>query len=82
MLIIRRNTATGDVKAGAVYRKTYRGNIVETAKVISSGEDSFGIPHVRVNVCCERPDRKFLEYARVLALESFTRTYCEPLHAA
>ena len=82
MLTLKRNTAAGDVKAGAVYRRTYRGNIVETAKVISIDEDSFGIPHLRFKVCFERPDRKFLEDARVLALETFTRQYCEPLHAA
>lgn len=78
MLTIKRHAAVGDIKAGSVYQKVHSGNIVETATVVSVGEDSFGIPHVRFQVCFERPNRKFLEDARVLALESFAEQYLRP----
>lgn len=78
MLTIKRHAATGDIKAGSVYQKVHNGSIVETATVLSVGEDSFGIPHVRYQVCFERPNRKFLEDARVLALESFAEHYLRP----
>lgn len=75
MLTIKRHAAVGDIKAGSVYQRVHSGSIVETATVVSVGEDSFGIPHVRFQVCFERPNRKFLEDARVLALESFADQY-------
>jgi uncharacterized protein YutD len=46
------------------------------------GDDCFGIPHVRFKVRFERPNRKFLEDARVLALESFAQHYCQHATAA
>ena len=76
----RQNTETGDVKAGSVYQRPHDGGIVEIATVLSVGDDSYGIPHVRFKVCFERPNRRFLEDARVLALESFAEQYCQ--HAA
>ena len=83
MLIIKkRNLDASGVKAGAVYQKAHQGTIVETATVLSVGEDSFGIPHVRFHVRFERPNRMFLEDARVLALESFTEHYCSQASAA
>lgn len=83
MLILkRRATESGHVKAGSVYQRIHSGDIVETATVLSVGEDSFGIPHVRFQVCFERPNRKFLEDARVLALESFAEHYCQQPQAA
>ncbi|MEE9140716.1 MAG: hypothetical protein V3U18_08075 [Alphaproteobacteria bacterium] len=75
-MFFRRHTLLKDVKAGSVYRKVHRDNIVETARVVSVGEDCFGIPHVRFKLCYERPNRMFLEDARVLALESFAQHYC------
>ena len=78
MMLKKRHSETGDVKVGSVYQRVHTGEIVETATVLSVGKDSFGIPHVRFNVCFERPNRKFLEDARVLALESFAQYYCQP----
>jgi hypothetical protein len=82
MFLKKRHTETGDVKAGSVYQKSHSGEIVEVATVLSVGEDSSGIPHVRFKVCFERPNRKFLEDARVLALESFAQQYCQHATAA
>jgi len=82
MLIAKRHAGVGDVKAGSVYQRVHSGDIVETATVLSVGEDSFGIPHVRFQICIERPNRKFLEDARVLALESFAEHYCRQPTAA
>jgi hypothetical protein len=82
MLSTKRQNGFDDVKAGSVYHRVHSGDIVETATVLSVGEDSFGIPHVRFQICIERPNRKFLEDARVLALESFAEHYCQQATAA
>ena len=64
------------MRAGAVFRRVHpANNMVETAQVVSIGEDSYGIPHVRFRLRYARPNRTFLEDSRVLALESFTRLY-------
>lgn len=75
-MFFKRQTQTQDVKAGSVYRRVHRDNIVQIAKVVSVGKDCYGIPHVHFRLCYERPNRMFLEDARILALESFTREYC------
>ena len=80
-MLFKRHDPAKDVKTGAIYRRVHHDNIVETAEVLSIGEDSLGIPHVRFRVCFERPPRTFLEDARVLALESFTRQYGGPVGA-
>ncbi len=82
LLLKKRNPDVGDVKVGAVYQKAHQGSIVETATVLSVGADSFGIPHVRFQVRFERPNRMFLEDARVLALETFTENYSVEAGAA
>lgn len=77
-MFFKRQTTLKDVKAGSVYRRVHPDNVIETAKVLSVAEDCLGIPHVHFRVCFERSDhrRKFLEDARVLALESFAQQYC------
>ncbi len=80
-MFFKRHRVPDDVKAGSVFRRIHRDNMVETARVLSVAEDCFGIPHVRFRVCYERPNRMFLEDARVLALESFARQYCGQAHA-
>ena len=82
MFLKKRQAEAGHVKAGSVYQKAHSGDIVEIATVLSVGEDCFGIPHVRFKVRFERPNRKFLEDARVLALESFAEQYCQQATAA
>jgi hypothetical protein len=82
MFLKKRQAVAENVKAGSVYQKTHSGDIVEIATVLSVGEDCFGIPHVRFKVRFERPNRKFLEDARVLALESFAQHYCQHATAA
>ena len=74
-MLFKRHTEVEDVQAGSVYCRVHRDSIVETARVVSVEQDGLGIPHVRFNIFFERPDRKFLEDARVLALESFTAQY-------
>lgn len=78
-MFFKRHISLKHVRAGSVYRRVHPDNIVETARVLSVGKDFFGIPHVRFRVCFERSDhrRRFLEDARVLALESFAQQYGE-----
>lgn len=80
-MFLKRYRMANDVKAGSVFRRVRRDNMIETARVLSVGEDCLGIPHVRFQVCFERPNRTFLKDARVLALESFARHYCGHAHA-
>jgi hypothetical protein len=54
-----------------------RDNAVETATVLSIGDDSCGIPHVRYQVSIVRDHNMFEEGPRVLALSCFTEQYPE-----
>lgn len=76
----RKGNDGSDVRTGAVYRRVRSDNTVETATVLAIGDDSFGIPHVRYQVCFGRADNKvFEEDQRVLALSSFAEHYPESL---
>ncbi len=81
-MLFRRENSVSEVAAGAVYRRVHPDNMVETAKVLSVGQDCFGIPHVRFNVSFGRTNRTLFEDGpRVLALASFTEHYRERIDA-
>ena len=59
------------VRAGSTFQRVHRDKMVETARVLSVGTDSYGIPHVSFQVSFRRPNRnKFDGGARMLALKS------------
>ena len=66
------------VKPGTTFRRTHADKMVETAEVVSIGNDSYGIPHVQFQVSFWRPHRNFFDGGmRMLALRSFADRYTE-----
>ncbi|HYM30778.1 MAG TPA: hypothetical protein VEU47_05730 [Candidatus Cybelea sp.] len=80
-MFFKRRIPVDNVREGAVFQRNHPNNLVERAKVVWIGKDSFGIPHVRFQVSYVRPDRQELEGTKVLALSSFTERY-QPSAAA
>lgn len=71
------------IKSGSVFTRTRSDRTIETATVVSVAADTFGIPHVRYELFCEKPHAiaGFCEGTRVLALKTFTEMYRErPAH--
>ena len=64
-----------DVTPGSVFCRNGKGKRVETARVLSVGEDSCGIPHVRFEVSLRHPSFSRVLGSRLLALSSFSRRY-------
>ncbi|RDD63925.1 hypothetical protein [Ferruginivarius sediminum] len=65
------------VAAGAVYRRLGADNTVETARVLSIGEDIQGIPHVRFRVSIRRAEIAYVDEERILSQECFAERYRE-----
>ncbi|CAN0526160.1 unnamed protein product [Laminaria digitata] len=78
----RKGSKAEDVRAGSTYRRVHRDRMVETAQVLSVGNDSYGIPHVRFQVSFRRPNQsRFDGGGRMLALKPFTDQYRERVPA-
>ena len=70
------------VRPGSTFQRVHDDMMVETARVLSVGTDSYGIPHVRFQVSFSRTDRnQFDGGARMLALKSFADQYRERVPA-
>lgn len=70
------------VRAGSTFQRVHNDKMVETARVLSVGTDSYGIPHVRFQVSFQRPNRNYFDGgARMLALKSFADQYRERVSA-
>lgn len=80
-MFFKREKPADYVTAGAEFRRTRPDHMVETARVISIGADGFGIPHVKYELCVEKPltRQRLVEGVRVLALGAFADTYHERL---
>ena len=65
------------IHEGALFKREHSNNLVETARVLSIGKDTFGIPHVKYEVRFERSQEKgrAFEGPRVLALSVFADNY-------
>lgn len=65
------------VQAGEFFRRQHSNNMIETVRVLSVGDDSFGIPHVKYEVRFERAQERgrAFEGPRVLALSVFADHY-------
>jgi hypothetical protein len=70
-----RNRLGASIAPGATFQKVLRDHTVQTVEVVSVGPDQVGIPHVRFRIRFARAAEKLFEDGRVLALESFARTY-------
>jgi hypothetical protein len=65
-----------DIKPGARYFRTRRGNITETATVVDLREDIVGIPHVHFSLTFQEAAIGHIEAGnRVLALPYFVAAY-------
>lgn len=51
--------------------------MTETATVVATRDDAFGIPHVRFTVIFELPSGRVSESERSLSVDSFTGRYRE-----
>ncbi|MBT5673457.1 MAG: hypothetical protein HOI52_03005 [Rhodospirillales bacterium] len=79
MNLFKRETGMEAICAGSVYRRVHRDRTVETATVLSIGDDSFGIPHVRYQLSIGRSDKHVMEEGpRMLSLSCFAEQYREP----
>ncbi len=74
----KRQKSQAEVTEGSVFRRTTRGQSVETARVKVSA-DSVGIPHVRFSVHYDRIDSA--DELRTMALSSFSELFSERVHA-
>jgi len=65
------------VQTGGLFARKHSHNLTETARVLSVGDDQFGIPHVKYEVKFERPTEngRVFEGPRVLALSVFADNY-------
>lgn len=62
---------------GGLFQRKHPHNLIETARVLSIGEDQFGIPHVKYEVKFEHGQNRgrAFEGPRVLALTVFANNY-------
>ena len=65
------------VQEGGLFQRKHSHNMLETARVLSIGEDQFGIPHVKYEVKFESSQERgrSFEGPRVLALTVFADNY-------
>jgi len=75
----KRHKSPSEITEGSVFRRTTRGQAVETARVLKVSKDPAGIPHVRFSVHYERVDSA--DELRTLALTSFSEMFSEQVHA-
>lgn len=82
MLFRRGGRDPEDVQPGSTFQRIHADDLIETAKVLSVAEDTYGIPHVKFLVSFRRPNRStFDEGNRMLALKSFADRYKERVPA-
>ena len=77
-----RSRSLAEIVAGSRFRHRHPDCVVETARVLSIGQDPCGIPHVRFMVSYERSARTVLEEGpRVLSVAALASHYREPAQA-
>lgn len=71
------------IQAGGLFARKHSQNLIETARVLSVGEDQFGIPHVKYEVKFERAQERGRAFAeqRVLALTVFADNFSNTAEA-
>lgn len=77
-IFCKRGSVMEYIRPGTTFRKVHPDKMVETAKVLSVGTDSFGIPHVSFRVSFRRPDQNMFDGGdRLLAIQTFAERYTE-----
>ena len=81
-----RRDRLGDIKPGRQFRPHVVGMMISTARVLTIGPDSYGIPHVHFEITIAPPSgMNAVQETRVLSLERFAALYPDPVpepHAA
>ena len=68
------------VQPGRQFRPLVAGIMVSTARVLTIGPDSYGIPHVHFEITMAAPSsRHVVHELRVLSLERFATLYPQPV---
>lgn len=81
-MLFRRGNGADTVQPGSTFQRVHPDDMIETAKVLSVAEDSYGIPHVKFQISFRRPNRNtFDEGNRMLALKTFADRYKEQVPA-
>ena len=81
-MFFKRGSVLEYIRVGSTFRCIHADKMVETAKVLSVGTDSFGIPHVRFQVSFRRPNQSLFDGgARLLALKSFVDHFTDRIAA-
>lgn len=65
----------GDLHAGDRFRHDRDDRVTETATVVATRVDAYGIPHVRFTVTFALPSGRVSETERSLSLETFFGRY-------
>jgi len=77
---LSRRMPANDIRPGSRYRRQLGSSLAATATVLDLRSDLVGIPHVQFAVAVDGSAARLSEgETRVLALQSFLDTYCEPL---
>lgn len=70
----------GDLHAGDRFRHDRDDRVTETATVVATRVDAYGIPHVRFTVTFALPSGRVSEAERSLSLETFFGRYRAPVN--
>ena len=69
-----------EIRPGSRYRRRLGGCLAATATVLDLRSDLLGIPHVQFALTVDGSSTRLSDgETRVLAVQSFLDTYCEPL---
>lgn len=76
-MTVRETQLQGDLRVGDRFRHEREDRVTETATVVATRVDAFGIPHVRFTVTFELPSGRVSEAERSLSVGTFVGRYSE-----
>lgn len=76
-MTMRSTPHEGDLQKGDRFRHNRDDRVTETATVVATRVDAYGIPHVRFTVTFALPSGRVSEAERSLSLETFFGRYRE-----
>lgn len=79
-MTMRETQLQSDLRVGDRFRHERDDRVTETATVVATRVDAFGIPHVRFTVTFALPSGRVSEAERSLSVGSFIGRYAESLN--
>jgi hypothetical protein len=79
-MTMRATQIQGDLRVGDRFRHERDDRVTETATVVATRVDAFGIPHVRFTVTFELPSGRVSEAERSLSVGTFIGRYAESVN--